>query len=98
MAHMSLDLPKEHQLRYLNRRSIDIEELKAGLENDNFETARMIGHRLKGSGLTFGFPLITTIGTSIEQAGHSGNKQQIEEAIEKLSLCVQDYLALLSKE
>lgn len=95
---MSLDLPKDHQLRYLNRRAVDIEELKLSLEIDNFEVAKMIGHRLKGSGQTFGFPLITTIGTAIEVAGHEADKKRILAAIEELMACIQVYLHELSQD
>ncbi len=89
---MSLDLPKEHQLRYLSKRAADIDAIINGVAIGNFEVAVMIGHRLKGSGETFGFPLITTYGNTIEQAGIAGDKAKILATVELLSESVQNYL------
>jgi len=89
---MSLDLPKEHQLRYLSKRAADIEAIKNGAHNNDFEVAVMIGHRLKGSGETFGFPLITTHGNTIELAGLAQDKAKILAAVDLLSESVQTYL------
>lgn len=92
---MSLDLPKEHQLRYLSKRAADIDAIKTGALNNDFEVAVMIGHRLKGSGETFGFPLITTHGNSIEIAGLAKDKEKVLAAVELLSLSVETYLKVI---
>jgi HPt (histidine-containing phosphotransfer) domain-containing protein len=89
---MSLDLPKEHQLRYLSKRAADIEEIKNGVLCDNFDAAVLIGHRLKGSGETFGFPLITTYGSVIEKAGLCRDKEIIAESLVALTECIRHYL------
>lgn len=85
----------DRQLKYLNRRMVDIEGLRAGIQLENFEEIAMIGHRLKGNGLTFGFPLITTLGKTIEEAGLVGHKNQIVEAVNQLEDAVKGYLANL---
>lgn len=88
---MSLDLPKEHQLRYLLKRAADIEEIRKNTHEGNFETAVTIGHRLKGSGETFGFPLITVHGSTIEQAGIARDKMKILETVKALEESVKTY-------
>lgn len=88
---MSLDLPKDHQLRYLAKRAADIEEIRKNTNEGNFETAVMIGHRLKGSGETFGFPLITTYGSTLEKAGLNRDKEKILETVEALEESVKNY-------
>lgn len=89
---MGLDLPKEHQLRYLKKRSADIEEIKNGVLCDNFDAAVIIGHKLKGSGETFGFPLITTYGSVLEKAGLCRDKEKIAESLVGLTECIRNYL------
>jgi HPt (histidine-containing phosphotransfer) domain-containing protein len=81
---MSMQILNEHKLRYLSRRLIEIEELKKSLEVENYELAITIGHRLKGNGETFGFPEISTIGISLEQAALLHDKVKMKESIDNL--------------
>lgn len=90
---MSLDLPKEHQLRYLSKRAADIDEIRKNTNEGHFDSAVIIGHRLKGSGETFGFPLITTHGSAIEQAGLARDKEKILETVAALEESVRIYQA-----
>lgn len=89
----SFAISKEQQLKYLNRRSTDIDDLKSCLLKDDLEAATMIGHRLKGSGQTFGFPLITEHGSIIEIAGRDRDKKRVADSVSELEKIIQDYLA-----
>jgi HPt (histidine-containing phosphotransfer) domain-containing protein len=82
----------EHKKKYLNRRIGEIEELKQSLSVDDFDVAINIGHRLKGNGETFGYPIISALGISLEQAGIAKDKVKLREAIELLEVNVEENL------
>lgn len=75
----------EHKLKYLNRRLIEIEELKNALSSGDFSVAISIGHRLKGNGETFGFPQISTIGIQMEIAGQGKDMGKLNSLIQELA-------------
>lgn len=77
---------------YLNRRKLEIEELRNSLQRDDFEVAVSIGHRLKGNGVTFGFPLIGQIGVELEAAAKSKDKTKLQETINELDTNVEENL------
>ena len=60
--------------------------------NDDFNIAIGIGHKLKGNGETFGYPLISQLGIEIEQAGIYKDKDKLTDAIEKLKFYVGENL------
>jgi HPt (histidine-containing phosphotransfer) domain-containing protein len=80
----------EHKKRYLGRRKVEIEELLNALDSNSFDMAIMIGHRLKGSGETFGYPVISELGTLLEAAAHAHDRERVDEIIEKLELIVEE--------
>lgn len=87
-----MEILAAQRLMYLNRRKIEIEELKQSLSRNDFDVAVNIGHRLKGNGETFGFPAIGKIGISLEAAAKAKDKEKLVESIEKLSLNVEENL------
>lgn len=54
---------------YLTRREEDVITLKAAIDSGDFETVRIVGHSMKGSGGGYGFDRLTEIGASLEKAG-----------------------------
>lgn len=52
----------------------------------DFETAGILGHRMKGSGRTYGFEGITVIGDQIETAAKQRDSVAIRARVEALSL------------
>lgn len=82
----------EHKKKYLTRRMTEIEELKQCLSNDDFEVAINIGHRLKGNGETFGYPVISSIGITLEQAALAKDKTKLRDAIDRLAVNVEENL------
>ncbi len=65
---------------FLAKRREDIKSMPAVLEQGDYETIRIFGHRMKGTGGSFGLDAITDIGKSLEQAA----KNQDSEGIRKL--------------
>jgi len=82
----------EHQIKYLNRRVAEIEELKVFLSNNQFDEIYIIGHKLKGNGATFGHEEIGEFGKILEIASLEKNKEKINETIELLAMYVEKSL------
>jgi CheY-like chemotaxis protein len=73
---------------YLNNRKTDLQALAESLAKGDLDTARVIGHGMKGSGGGYGFPRITEIGASIERFAVSRSSSGILSEISNL----EDYL------
>ncbi|MCB9642771.1 MAG: Hpt domain-containing protein [Myxococcales bacterium] len=70
--------------RYLTNLNQRIEKLREALQMGNFEEIRHIGHKLKGSGSSYGFDQITEIGRLMEVAGESNDGEASERLINEL--------------
>jgi|WetSurMetagenome_2_1015567.scaffolds.fasta_scaffold440568_2 HPt (histidine-containing phosphotransfer) domain-containing protein len=73
---------------YLESRKTEVESLKKGLRTGDFESLRIIGHNLKGTGGGYGFDQLTIIGGEIEQAAKTTNADELERLVGEL----EDYL------
>ncbi len=62
-----------------------IAAIGAALDKEDFETIQDSGHRMKGSGVTFGFDAVSEIGSSIEMAAKEKNAGEIRRQVEKLA-------------
>lgn len=69
---------------YLENRRKDIITIRTALENRDFETIKVIGHSMKGSGGGYGFDKITDIGKSIELAAKESNHEDIVKFLDEL--------------
>ena len=69
---------------YLNNRQLDIKNIITSLEKGGYETIRIIGHSMKGSGGGYGFDLITELGRAIEQAAKEKDDDLIKAKVEEL--------------
>jgi HPt (histidine-containing phosphotransfer) domain-containing protein len=67
--------------RYLERRHKEVDIFRTQLTAGDFEALRVGGHSLKGSGGGYGFPLLTTIGATIEVAAKVKDTSAIELAL-----------------
>jgi HPt (histidine-containing phosphotransfer) domain-containing protein len=73
---------------YLDGRRQDVISIREALQNGDFETIRILGHNLKGTGGGYGFNGITDIGAAIQDSALSGDAGMLE----KLAGDLQDYL------
>ncbi|OGU18352.1 MAG: hypothetical protein A2076_05325 [Geobacteraceae bacterium GWC2_53_11] len=73
---------------FLENRKKDCATISNLLERDAFSEVRILGHRMKGAGGSYGFDDISEIGEIIEEAAMGGDKQTIASAVLRLS----DYL------
>lgn len=53
---------------YLERRAGDVATLGRALDVGDFETVRILGHRMAGSGTSYGLPEVAAIGRNLEAA------------------------------
>ncbi|QGY39854.1 Hpt domain-containing protein [Pseudodesulfovibrio cashew] len=58
--------------RYLELRREELLLMEQAAEAGDAEDVRMLGHRLKGTGASYGFARLTELGAAIEDAGKTG--------------------------
>lgn len=73
---------------YLENRWKDVDAIGVALPQGDFDTLRVLGHRMKGSGAGYGFDEITEIGRKIELAAKDRDDAAIRDELEALK----DYL------
>lgn len=87
-----MEILKEQKLIYLTRRQTELAQLKQSLADQDFELALTVGHRLKGHGETFGFPLISSIGVKMEKAAQDHNMELLKETVKSLDESISESL------
>ncbi len=71
-------------VKYLENRKEDIAKLSNALRSGDFETIRVTGHNLFGSGAAYGLDEISRIGAGIEKAAEHADEDQLERLIGEL--------------
>jgi len=56
-----------------------LETLGEAIEKRDMETIEDTGHRMKGSGVSFGFDMVSEIGKSFEEAAKNKDMQEIRK-------------------
>jgi HPt (histidine-containing phosphotransfer) domain-containing protein len=69
---------------YLQNRRQDAEAILQALEKQDFETIRVLGHTMKGTGGGYGFDAITEIGRALEEAAKIRDTQAINRGVSTL--------------
>ncbi len=64
--------------RYFDIRWRELEEMEQSIKHHDANTTRMLGHKLKGTGTSYGFPKLTELGAAIEIAGKAGDLAEAE--------------------
>ncbi len=72
--------------RYLERRGSDVDNLRDALDATNFETIRVTGHNLFGSGSAYGLDEISRLGEKIERAAEQRDAAGLEALISDLEV------------
>src|SRR5208282_6682514 len=72
-VHPPDGLPCKVVAAYLGNCRNSVRSLKDAIERLDFDLLRTYGHRMKGAGGAYGFPQLTEIGASIEEAARAGN-------------------------
>lgn len=87
-VHIDPDLEEIIPIFLANRQK-DVATLRTAIADKDFETIRMLGHRMKGDGGGYGFAAISEIGGVMELA--AGRRDQ--PAIERQTAQLEDFLA-----
>lgn len=66
---------------FIARRHEDAVQLKRAVAQGDLDTVRLLGHRMAGSGTTYGFPLLSEIGRGLERAAEEGAAAVLQELI-----------------
>ena len=70
---------------FLENRARDVRELSSALGRGDFESIRLTGHSMKGSGGGYGFDALTDLGAAIEAAAKAADATAIAKLIEELN-------------
>lgn len=70
---------------YLQKRQEDVKTIVDALERGDYETIRILGHTMKGTGGGYGFDAITDIGHALEDAAKTKNTEEIKRQVNELS-------------
>ena len=77
---------------YLDARRSELVDIWDRISNNDLETLKLIGHRLKGSGEGYGFREITLLGAQIEDAACAGDMHIVRAAAARL----EEYISVVS--
>ena len=83
VAHVDADL-LDLIPGYLENKRKEVDAIRQALTVDDYETIRVLGHGMKGSGGGYGFDPITAIGSEIEKAATKKNPERIQKSIHDL--------------
>lgn len=83
VVHVDADL-QELIPGYLANRHGDIHTMQEALEQRDYETIRILGHSMRGSGGGYGFDTITEIGSAVEQAVRDRDPDEIHRWVGEL--------------
>ncbi len=75
---------KRLMVRYLGHRKEELESLRSALSGSDFETIRITGHNLFGSGSAYGLDRISELGADLEAAASNKNADNIAHIIDLL--------------
>ncbi|MEO5362508.1 MAG: Hpt domain-containing protein [Magnetococcus sp. DMHC-8] len=70
---------------YLENRRKDVVLITDMLERGEFDAARVLGHRMKGSGAGYGFADISSIGARMEQAARETSQAELAACVAELT-------------
>ena len=69
---------------FLQNRREDVEAMRPLIEAGDFGRVQALGHRMKGTGQSYGFAEITRIGGAIELAAHQNDAVRLERLVNDL--------------
>jgi len=83
-----MEIPLKLRQNYIRRRQEDIVSCETALKNNDFKIIEVIGHQMKGNGLSFGYESIAKLGEQMEAAARSGNTNELSILLGQFSEAV----------
>lgn len=71
---------------YVETKKQEASSLDESLSKNDFESLRIFGHSMKGSGAGYGFPRLTEIGAEMEVASKAKDREKLGKNIRDLKL------------
>lgn len=72
--------------KYVERRRKDLEQCLQSLEHSDFPVLENVGHKMKGNGITFGFPELSDLGAALEEAARERRFEAARSQVDRLEL------------
>jgi|HubBroStandDraft_1064217.scaffolds.fasta_scaffold07323_2 HPt (histidine-containing phosphotransfer) domain-containing protein len=91
LVHPPNDLPYQVVAGYLDKCRKGLQPLKAAIERFDYDFVTVYGHRMKGCGASYGFPILSETGASMEQAARARN----DDDLRNCAATLEAHLALL---
>lgn len=76
--------------KFIENRNKDIIKIKEALGMNDFQTIRILGHNMKGSGGGYGFDYISEIGKLLQFAAESNDSEQIMKCVDELDTYIKN--------
>ena len=89
-VHIADPFAKRLMAHYLGRREADLELFRTALAEKDFDSIRVRGHNLYGSGGAYGLSRVSELGESFESAATQENPEEIERLIGLLESYLRD--------
>ena len=77
-------LPRQLVVDYLARCRESAQALRIAVQRADYGQAGILGHRLKGTGCSYGFPELTQAGAAIEKAAKQQDAAELQAAVARL--------------
>jgi hypothetical protein len=83
--HVTVDASLQDLIpSYLEKRHADALKATEALAAGDYESVRRFGHNLKGTGGSYGFPVLTEFGGAIEEGTKTRNQEMIQYKLDEL--------------
>ena len=83
-VHAPQGVPLQLVTEYINRCLTALPLAKTALDRSDDGHMRVFGHRLRGSGGAYGIPVLTEIGSVIEEAALQGDRDELRRQVTAL--------------
>lgn len=84
-------LTHEILAKYYSRRREDLELCRKSLVTEDYSVIERIGHRLKGNGVTFGYPELSKLGEEMETSARNSDVSRMRQSVSSLESWVIQY-------
>ena len=69
--------------KYFDRRKEELALCLKALENKDFSYIEQVGHKMKGNGITFGFPELSDLGSALETQARGKREPEVRVLVDR---------------
>lgn len=82
--YQPISIPEDLRQMYIGRRKAEVLEIMKCLRTKDYQQIALLGHRMKGNGVSFGFPEISLLGERMETQAKSEQHAEVESSLHEL--------------